>query len=170
MQENVRRIIKIAQLLLRDETGERNAIIDLQFARQLLKMAEQWPFSGDRQRCVRISLQKTCKSSERNGKTLFLDQTASLHKSPFAPPIAGREIAFAKREFVKRNPGSLDLDFLFVATQISDGVAQRFRANQNQFHRVEHLARGLSICRLVHVNQHIGPMKGNNRWIFPRAN
>ncbi len=137
---------------------------------QFLKIAEQWTFSGDRQRCVRISLQKACESSERNGQTLFLDQTASLHESPFAPAIAGREIAFTKRKFIKRNPGSLDFDFFFVTTKINDRVTQRFRANQNQFHRVEHLPRGFSICGLVHVHHRIGAMKGNNRLVFPRAN
>src|SRR4029453_4884392 len=136
--ENVRHMVKVAQLLLRNETGERNAIIDLQFACQFLKIAEQRTFSGDRQRCVWRSLPKACESSGRNGQTLLLDQTASLHESPFAPAIAGREIAFTKRKFIKRNPGSLDFDFFFVTTKINDPVTQRFRATQTHFPPIKH--------------------------------
>src|SRR5436190_7838369 len=167
MKENVRGVIEIAQLLLRNKTGKRNAVVDLEFARQVLKLTEQWPFSRDGQRCVWITLQKTRESTQRNRQALFLDQPASLHESPFAIlPKA----PFAKRKFIKWNPSVLDFDLSFVATKIDNSASQRFRADQNKLHRGEHLPRGFSIRRLVHFHDHVRAVKGNNRRFFPCAN
>ena len=60
--------------------------------------------------------------------------------------------------------------FFRVATKIGNCAPQRFGANQNQLHCFEHLLRGLSIGRLIHVHRDIGAVKGNDRRIFPRAN
>src|SRR6266566_4465926 len=115
-------------------------------------------------------MQKTRESAERDRQTFLVDQTASLHESPFAPATARRKAAFAKWKFVERNPRSLDLDFTFVATKTDNRAAQRFRPDEDEFYRVEHLPCGTSIGRFIHVHHYVCAMKGNNRRLRPCAN
>src|SRR6266699_236596 len=118
MQENVRRIIDIAQLLLRNKTGKRNALVNLKLAGQILELGQQRTFSSNRQRRIRILPEKIREGAERDRQTFLLDQPASLRKSPFALATAGREAPFAKRKFLQRNSGSLDFDLFWVAAKI----------------------------------------------------
>src|SRR5262245_53411713 len=112
-------------------------------------------------------MQEERESSERDWQTFLFDQTTSLDEPPFL--YCRNEVSFTKRKFIQRNSGPLDLNFLFVAAQIDDCAPQRLRANKHQLHRIEHLPGRLSISRLVHVDDHIGPVKRNNRRFVPRA-
>src|SRR6266566_3709002 len=112
--------------------------------------------------------QEKCKSAERDWQTFLFDQATSLDKSPFVR--RGDEVSFTKRKFVQRNPGSLDLDFSLVAAEIDDCAPQRFGTNKDQLDCIEHLPRGFTISRLVHIDGHIGAVKRNNRRFLPRAN
>src|SRR5260370_27350641 len=112
-------------------------------------------------------MQKTRESVKRDRQTFLVDQTTRLRESPFA---ILRKVPFAEWKFVKRNPGSLKLDLLFVAAKIDNCPAQRFRPNEDKFYRVEHLLRCASIGRLVHVHHYILAVKGNNRPLRPCAN
>src|SRR6266576_4793786 len=112
--------------------------------------------------------QEKCKSAKRDRQTFLFYQATSLDKSPFGR--RGDEVSFTKRKFVQRDPGSLDLDFSLVAAQIDDCAPQRFGTNQDQLYRTEHLPRGFAISRLVHIDDHIGAVKRNNRRFLPRAN
>src|SRR5207253_9789797 len=53
-------------------------------------------------------------------------------------------------------------DLLLVATKIDNCSPQRFRADQNKLHCLKHLAGCASVGRLVHVDHHIGAMKGRS--------
>src|ERR1700756_5322831 len=112
--------------------------------------------------------QEKCKSAERDWQTFLFDQATSLDESPFCR--RGDDVSFAKRKFVQRDPGPLDLDFSIVTAQMNDCTPQRFRTNKDQRDCTEHLSRGFAINRLVHVDGHVGAVKGNNRRFLPRAN
>ena len=111
--------------------------------------------------------QENCKGAKGNRQTFLLDQAAGLQESPF--PVLWKA-PFAERKFLQRNPSSLDVDLVWVATKIGDGASQRFRANQNQGHCIEHLSRGFSIGWLVHVHHDIRSVKGDDQRVFPRTN
>src|SRR4029077_10867824 len=81
-----------------------------------------------------------------------------------------RESALAKWELLQRNSGALNLNFLRVAAEIDDSAPQRFRPNKNQSYCVQHLQSRFSIGPLIHVDQDIGAVEGNNRGMFPRPN
>src|SRR5712692_5644468 len=93
VQENMRRIKNLAQFFLRNKSGKRNAIVDLEVAHQFLKFCEQRSAPGDCQSRSRIARRETGKGPQASRQTLFFDQTAGLYESPFT---VLREIAFAK--------------------------------------------------------------------------
>src|SRR5207244_8376439 len=156
VQENVRAVIDLAQSLLRNEAGERHALRDLQFARQRLEFTEQRPFACNRQRCVWVLTNEDFESAKGYRQTFFLDQSPSLHESPFA---VFRDSTVAKCKFLQRNSGALDLNLLRVAAEIDDSTPERLRPNENQLHCVEHLQSRFSISRLVHVHHDISAVE-----------
>ena len=86
---------------------------------------------------------------QRCGQTFFLYQPGGLDQPPLA---VLREAPFAKWIFVERNPCALDFDLSFVAPKIDNCAAQRFRSNQHNFHRAEHLPGRVSIGRFMHIH------------------
>src|SRR5215471_2731692 len=121
MQENVRAVIDLAQLVLRNESSERHA--DLQFARQRLEFPEQRPFARNRQRCIRVFTNEDFKSTNSYRQTFFLDQSARLHEPPFA---VFWDSTFAKQKFLQWNSGALDFNFFWIAAEIDKRAPQRF--------------------------------------------
>src|SRR5438105_13606173 len=121
MQENVRRIINLAQSLRRHEARENHAIIDLAVARQLLELAQHRSFAGNRQRCARIVRQKSGECMKGGRQTFLFNQAAGLYETPFA---IGGKLAFAEWKFVKRNAGADDIDLVFVASELDHSAAQ----------------------------------------------
>src|SRR6266496_2162913 len=115
-----------------------------------------------------MSTLEKCKSAQCDWQTFLFNQATSLDGSPFGR--RGDEVSFTKRKFFQRDPGSLDLDSFFVATQMNDCAPQRFGTNQDQLDCVEHLSRGFAISRLVHVHGDIGAVKRNDGRFFPCAN
>ena len=75
-----------------------------------------------------------------------------------------------ERKFLQWNSGALDFNFFWIAPKINQCAPQRFRANQDQLHCVEHLPCGLSIGGFVHVHRNISAVKRNDRRVFPCAN
>src|SRR5438270_351530 len=84
MQKNVRSVIDLAQFLRRNEARQHDAISDLQFAGQLLKLIEHRTFAGNRQRRARIMRQKSGESVQRCRDSFFLDEPTRLEKMPLA--------------------------------------------------------------------------------------
>ncbi len=48
VQENMRPIIEVAELLLRKETRKRNTLVNLKFSRPVLELGQQWTFASNR--------------------------------------------------------------------------------------------------------------------------
>src|SRR5215470_16380178 len=137
---------------------------DVQFTRQFLKLTKQWAFSRNREICIGILAEKSLENAQSNWQAFLFDQPTRLHK---APRTIFWEAPGMKRKFVQRNPGSLDLDFLFLTAEMNNCAPQRFGANQNQPYCVEHLPGCFAISGLVHINCHVGAMKGDDGRFVP---
>src|SRR2546430_15480637 len=115
MQKNVRTVIDLAQFLRRNEAGQHDAIADLQFAGQLLKLVQHRAFAGNRQRRARVMRQKSGESVQRFRDSFFLDEPTRLEKLPLA---IFRKLALPKWKFGQRNTGADDVDLTFVAAKL----------------------------------------------------
>src|SRR3712207_1009753 len=100
MKEDVRPVKQLAQLRLRHETGEGDALGDAQFARELTHRFEQWAFASDRESRCGIRAREGGESAEAGGDSLLLHQAAGLHEPPLAVRRPG---ARAKWNLIERN-------------------------------------------------------------------
>src|ERR1043166_5584552 len=145
-------------------------MVDLQFARQVLKLAQKRSLTGNGNCRSWIKRDEFSERPQACGQAFFLDQTASLDKPPFAPATGGRKNALTKRKFLQRDSRADDVDLFLVTTKIDNRTAQRFRAHQHTLDRVEHFLGCFAIGRFVHLDQNVRAMKRNDGWFWPGSN
>src|SRR5947199_604627 len=122
MQENVRRIINLAQSLRLHEARENHAIVDLEFARQFLDLVQHRSFAGNRQRCAWIVRQKSGECMKGRRQTFLFNQAAGLDETPFA---IGGKLAFAEWKFIKGNAVGDEGELVYVASDVDHSSEPR---------------------------------------------
>src|ERR1700674_5547961 len=99
MKKNMRLIKKVAQFILRNETGERNAIVDLQFTCERSKFVPQRSFASDGKRRFWKLFREFGKSDKTRSQTFLLNQPAGLKQTP---AVVLRPGSRSKRKFSHR--------------------------------------------------------------------
>src|SRR4030095_1450357 len=167
MEENVRRIKKLAQVVLRDETRKIDSADDLKFVGERLQFLELRPFTGNGESRGWKFFPESGKRLQSRFQSFFFNQPTRLQQSPLA--VVGQR-TFAKRKISQRNSSALNFDFLRRATEIDPRLPQRVGTDQNTFYQGQHFFRRAPVGWLLHVHQNIRAMKRNQRRFLPPAN
>src|SRR6476469_1189131 len=84
VDKNVRLIIELAQLRLRNEPGKEDLVRDAEIGRELSELRPQRAFAGNREGRLGISLREFGKRAQPYSQSLFLDEPAGLDEFPGA--------------------------------------------------------------------------------------
>src|SRR3954465_11079297 len=115
MKKHVRLVVKLAELILVQETWERHLVFDVQFIGQLLQILQQRSFPSDHQSGIRENLRELGKCAERSGHSLFFDKPSGLRELPSA---IGRNRAWPERKLIQRYSRSNNTDFVRVISEL----------------------------------------------------
>src|ERR1041384_3922495 len=109
-------------------------------------------------------LLENCEGAERSRHAFFRDQPAGLDETPAA--VGGR-IAPNKRKFVERNAGAIDPQTFRRTTEREQTFRERFRARQDERHRVEQILQLRSVIANILFLGDVGAVKRNDTRFVP---